>query len=80
MSIPDAAVTMVGWVTVSRGSTIASFGRRATWLIPVLTFRASTSRTQMVVLSLPVPVVVGIATSGSSSWTGGRALPTGALM
>ena len=32
------------------------------------------------VLSLPVPVVVGIATSGSSGWTGDCALPTGALM
>ena len=34
----------------------------------------------MVVLSLPVPVVVGIATSGSSGCSGARALPTGALM
>ena len=80
MSIPDAAVTIVGWVTVSRGSTIASLGRRATWLIPVFTLSASTSSTQIVVLSLPVPVVVGIATSGSSGYAGGRALPTGALM
>ena len=33
----------------------------------------------MVVLSLPVPVVVGTATSGFSG-CGGRARPTGALM
>ena len=33
----------------------------------------------MVVLSAPVPVVVGTATSGSSGCAGARALPTGAL-
>jgi len=71
--------TIVGWVRVSVGSTIASLGRSAAWLIPVFTLRASTSRTQIVVLSLPVPVVVGMATNGSSGWTGACALPTGAL-
>jgi hypothetical protein len=45
-----------------------------------LTLRASTSRTQIVVLSDPVPVVVGTATSGFNGLTGARALPTGALM
>ena len=59
---------------------IASRGRSATSLIPVLTLSESTSRTQIVVLSLPVPVVVGIATRGSSGLTGDCALPTGALM
>ena len=78
--MPAAAVTMAGWVTVSAGSTTASLGRSATWLIPVLTLSDSTSSTQIVVLSLPVPVVVGIATSGSSGSPGGRARPTGALM
>ena len=62
---------------VSRGSTTASRGRSATWLIPVFTLSDSTSSTQIVVLSLPVPVVVGTATSGSSGLTGARALPTG---
>ena len=48
--------------------------------MPVFTLSASTSITQMVVLSLPVPVVVGTATSGSSGFSGARAFPTGALM
>ncbi len=68
MSIPAAAVTIAGWVVVSEGSTMASRGRSAAWLIPVFTLSESTSSTQIVVLSLPVPVVVGIATSGSSGW------------
>ena len=78
--MPAAAVTIAGWVVVRDGSTTASRGRSAGWLIPVFTFRDSTSSTQIVVLSLPVPVVVGIATSGSSGWAGACALPTGALM
>ena len=40
------------------------------WLIPVFTFSDSTSSTQIVVLSAPVPVVVGTATSGSSGVAG----------
>ena len=72
--MPAAAVTMAGWVSVSVGSTTASVGRRRGWLIPVLTCSDSTSRTQMVVLSLPVPVVVGTATSGSSALTGATRL------
>jgi hypothetical protein len=44
-----------------------------------LTFSASTSSTQIVVLSEPVPVVVGTATSGLSGLTGARPPPTGAF-
>ena len=51
----------------------ASVGRSRAWLMPVLTLRASTSSTQMVVLSEPVPVVVGTATSGLSGFD--RGLP-----
>ena len=47
------------------------------WLIPVLTFSDSTSITQMVVLSEPVPVVVGTATNGFSGFVGACPLPTG---
>ena len=80
MSIPQLAVTIAGWLIVRSGSTTASVGRRRAWLMPVLTFRASTSSTQMVVDSEPVPVVVGTATSGSSGDVGARPAPTGALM
>ena len=80
MSIPAAEVTPAGWVSVSDGSTTASVGRRRGWLMPVFTFWASTSRTQMVVDSAPVPVVVGTATSGLSAFFGARPCPTGALM
>jgi hypothetical protein len=79
MSIPALAVTPAGCVAVSRGSTTARFGRSRTWLIPVLTLSARTSSTQMVVLSAPVPVVVGTATSGASARVGARPAPTGAL-
>jgi hypothetical protein len=79
MSRPQAAVTGAGWVSVSSGSTTASAGRSRAWLIPVLTFRSSTSSTQTVVLSEPVPVVVGTATSGLSSLAGASPPPTGAL-
>lgn len=77
--MPAAAVTIAGWVSVSRGSTTASVGRSAGWLMPVFTCRESTSSTQIVVLSEPVPVVVGTATSGSSGCVGACARPTGAL-
>ena len=58
----------------------ASVGRSRGWLIPVFTCSASTSRTHTVVLSAPVPVVVGTATSGSRGLTGDAPFPTGALM
>ena len=80
MSIPAAAVTRVGWVKVSVGIDDRHRGRRAGWLMPVFTCSDSTSSTQIVVLSDPVPVVVGTATSGSSGLVGACALPTGALM
>ena len=67
---PAAAVTSGGWVRVSRGSTTASVGRSRGWLMPVFTCSDSTSSTQIVVLSLPVPVVVGTATSGLSGSAG----------
>ena len=79
MSIPAAAVTIAGWLKVSSGSTTAVVGRSRGWLMPVLTCWSSTSSTHTVVLSLPVPVVVGTATSGSSGWLGARPPPTGAL-
>ena len=77
--MPDAAVTPGGWVKVRSGSMTASVGRSRAWLIPVLTFSDSTSITQMVVLSAPVPVVVGTATSGFSGFDGACPLPTGTL-
>ena len=80
MSIPAAAVTPAGWVSVRSGSTTARTGRSRAWLIPVLTFSSSTSSTQTVVLSAPVPVVVGTATSGLSGFDGARPPPTGGLM
>ena len=80
MSIPAAAVTPAGWVNVRFGSMTASVGRSRAWLIPVFTLSDSTSRTQMVVLSDPVPVVVGTATSGLSGSAGACPLPTGTLM
>ena len=78
--MPADAVTPAGWVSVRSGSMMASVGRSRAWLIPVLTFRASTSSTQMVVLSAPVPVVVGTAMSGLSGLTGACPRPTGTLM
>ena len=80
MSIPAEAVTPAGWVRVSSGLTTASVGRSRAWLMPVFTRSDSTSSTQTVVLSDPVPVVVGTAISGFSGWAGARAWPTGALM
>jgi hypothetical protein len=77
MSMPAAAVTPAGWVRVRSGSTTASIGRSRMWLIPVFTRRSRTSSTQMVVLSAPVPVVVGTATSGFSGFSGARPPPTG---
>ena len=35
--MPEAAVTIAGWVPVSSGSTIASVGRSRWWLMPVFT-------------------------------------------
>ena len=58
----------------------ARVGRSRAWLMPVLTFNDSTSSTQMVVDSDPVPVVVGTAISGLSGFAGGRPAPTGGLM
>ena len=75
----EAAVTPAGWDSMSRGSTIARVGRSSGWLIPLFTCCSSTSSTQTVVLSLPVPVVVGTATSGASRFTGARPFPTGAF-
>ena len=49
--MPAAAVTPAGWVRVSEGSMTASVGRSRAWLMPVFTFCASTSITQIVVLS-----------------------------
>ena len=77
--MPAAAVTIGGWPIVRVGSTTAIVGRSAGWLMPVFTCSDSTSSTQMVVDSEPVPVVVGTATSGSSRLTGAWARPTGAF-
>jgi hypothetical protein len=65
---------------VSSGSITASVGRSRAWLMPVLTLSDRTSSTQIVVLSEPVPVVVGTATSGLSGFSGARPPPTGLLM
>ena len=69
-----------GWVSVRSGSITAIGGRSRAWLLPVFTLAAITSITQIVVLSEPVPVVVGTATSGLSGSEGARPLPTGTLM
>ena len=69
--VTDAGIVATGLV--------ARVGRSRGWLMPVLTFWASTSSTQMVVLSAPVPVVVGTATSGLSGLEGARPSPTGLL-
>ena len=73
-------MTTAGWVI---GERRVDHGQRraaaAAWLMPVFTLSDSTSSTQIVVLSAPVPVVVGTATSGSSGCSGACALPTGAL-
>jgi hypothetical protein len=79
MSMPADAVTPAGCVSVSAGSTTARVGRSREWLMPDFTRWASTSRTQIVVLSAPVPVVVGTATSGCNGRSGARPPPTGAL-
>ena len=78
--MPAAAVTPGGCVIVNCGSMTASRGRSDAWLMPVLTFASSTSRTQIVVDSLPVPVVVGTAMTGTSGFVGFLPPPTGALM
>jgi len=80
MSIPQAAVTSGGSENVRDGSTTASTGRSRACEIPVLTLRDSTSSTQIVVDSDPVPAVVGTAISGFSGRSGARPPPTGALM
>ena len=77
--MPLAAVTPAGWLQVSVGSTTARVGRSRAWLMPDFTFSDSTSSTQIVVLSAPVPVVVGTATSGFSGTVGARPAPTGTL-
>ncbi len=48
--------------------------------MPVFTFSASTSSTRIVVLSAPVPVVVGTATSGLRGELGALPCPSGLLM
>src|SRR3546814_17080996 len=80
MSIPAAAVTIAGWVMVRAGSMTAIVGRRRGWLIPVFTLSVSTSSTQIVVLSLTVPGVVGTAISGLSGCVGANVRTNGALM
>ena len=77
--MPADAVTPGGCVRVRAGSMTASVGRSRAWLMPVFTFSDSSSSTQIVVLSEPVPVVVGTATSGLSGLAGGRPAPTGRL-
>ena len=77
--MPALAVTCEGWLNVSSGSITASVGRSLAWLMPVLTLRDSTSSTQTVVDSAPVPVVVGTATIGSSSPGGAWPPPIGAF-
>jgi hypothetical protein len=64
---------------VRSGSITARVGRSIAWLIPVFTRAAITSITQMVVLSEPVPVVVGTAMSGFSGFDGACPFPTGTL-
>ena len=79
MSIPAAAVTSGGRLMVNAGSITAIVGRSRQWLIPVFTRIDKMSMMQTLVLSAPVPAVVGTANSGFSSPGGIRARPTGAL-
>ncbi len=78
-SNPLAAITMGGSVRVAVGSTSASDGRSRREAIPVFALSSRSSNTAMPVHSLPVPHVVGHATSGGSGPGTARPSPTGAL-
>ena len=78
-SIPLAMVTPRGRIVVVSGSTMASRGRSAGWLMPVFTWSAWIPRMQTGVLSAPVPAVVGMAISGLSGCVGARPAPIGGL-
>ena len=54
-------------------------GLNARWEIPVLAFISSRSKIATPVVSLPVPVVVGIAMRGRRGPGTGSPLPIGAL-
>ena len=80
MSTPAAAVTSGGALSVLSGSTTPSAGRSRRWDTPALTFWSTTWVTATAVVSLPVPAVVGTASSGRSGPGTGTPLPTGLLM
>ena len=72
-------MTVFGSVRVLVGSTRPTVGRSARWAMPVLARISRKSKIATPVVSLPVPVVVGIATSGRSGPGTGRPSPMGAL-
>gem|GEM_PF-4769671 len=63
-SSPVCAVTLGGSVLVSSGSTIASVGAKYRLTKGTFWWRSGTVTIAMNVTSLPVPAVVGMATSG----------------
>jgi hypothetical protein len=78
-SRPEQAATIGGSVRVVSGSTMPSAGRRVRWAIPVLACISSRSKMATPVVSLPVPAVVGTATSGFNAPGTGRPSPIGGL-
>lgn len=71
--------TATGHVSVLRGSTMPSKGRRARLAMPVFADVAEWSKMAVPVVSDPVPAVVGTAMSGRRTLSTGMPLPMGAL-
>ena len=63
-SMPEAAVTLGGQLTVSSGSMSATFGMRNGLTRPCFTLSFSLAKMAMAVHSEPVPAVVGMAMIG----------------
>ena len=78
-SRPVFAVTAAGADREFSGSTSATVGRMCWWEMPVFTCRSRKSMTMTVVVSLPVPAVVGRAINGFSGPGTGVPLPMGAF-
>ncbi len=78
-SRPADAVTAAGCADRQERVDDRERGRSRGVADAVLTSAASTSRTAIVVLSEPVPVVVGTATSGRNGRSGARPPPIGAF-
>ena len=63
-SMPEAAVTPAGQLTVRAGSMSAMLGMRKGLTTPCFTFSFSLAKMAMAVHSEPVPAVVGMAMMG----------------